>query len=433
MIYDFGILGGGPAGYSAAFEAIKLGMSVILFEKRELGGTCLNRGCVPTKFLAHMAELYHSVYNSGEYGIISEKPALDYLAVCKKKERVVSELRSGLEQSMQLGKIEVVNGFGEILDSQHITCCGNDYEVKNILIATGSVPAKPLAENALTSDEILELKILPKSMKIIGGGVIAAEFAHIFRLLGVDVTIAIRGGRILRKWDKEIAVALSQDFKKRGIKILTNQTPEQLSEKDSEIILSAAGRKPNLSGVNTSLVETDEKGGIIVNNDFRTKTKHIFAAGDVVSRSRMLAHTAMEQGKIVARIAAGGESNFPSAVVECIYTSPEAASVGFNEAEAKEKGIQFVLAKVNMRSNARTLINGIDRSFIKLLAQKSTRKIIGAQLFCDRASDMAAELALGINHDFTAEDFLKVARPHPSFCEAITDVVQTISEKLDEI
>lgn len=433
MIYDLAILGGGPAGYSAAFEAVKLGLSVILFEKRELGGTCLNRGCVPTKFLAHTAELYHQAYNSREYGIISEKPVLDYFAACEKKEEIVSELRSGLEQSMKLKKIEVVNGYAEISDSSHIICGGETYEAKNILIATGSIPAEPLAECAVTSNEVLELKSLPKSMKIIGGGVIASEFANIFSFLGVDVTIAIRGERILRKWDKEIAVALTQNFKKRGIKILTNQTPEQLSEKTADIILSAAGRKPNLCGVNTSLIETDESGGIIVDCSFRTKTENIFAAGDVISKSRMLAHTAMEQGKTVARIAAGKESGIPSAVVECIYTSPEVASVGFTEVEAKENGVQFVSAKSSMRANARTLISGLDRSFIKILADKNTKKIIGAQLFCDRASDIADELALAINHGFTTDDLLKAARPHPSFCEAITDAAEVLSEKLNEI
>lgn len=433
MIYDLAILGGGPAGYSAAFEAVKLGLSAILFEKQELGGTCLNRGCVPTKFLAHIADIYHQSYNSRDYGIISEKPVLDYFAANEKKNKIVSELRNGLEQSMKLKKIEVVNGYAEISDSSHITCGGETYEAKNILIATGSIPAEPLAEDAVTSDEILELKCLPKSMKIIGGGVIAAEFAHIFSFLGVEVTIAIRGERILRKWNKEIAVALTQNFKKRGIKILTNQIPEQLSEKTADIILSAAGRKPNLCGVNTSLIDVDEKGGIIVDCSFRTKTRNIFAAGDVVSGSHMLAHTAMEQGKTVAKIAAGKESGIPSAVVECIYTLPEVASVGFTEAEAKEKGIQSVSAKSNMRSNARTLISGADRSFIKILADKNTRKLIGAQLFCDRASDIADELALAINHGFTADDLLKAARPHPSFCEAITDAAEALSEKFNEV
>lgn len=430
MIYDLAILGGGPAGYSAAFEAAKLGQNVILFEKRELGGTCLNRGCIPTKFLAHMSGIYHSAYNSREYGVISDRPFLDYAAACEKRERIVSYLRNGLEQSIKLKKIEHINGSGSIADSRHIVCGENAYEAANILIATGAVPSEPLVDGALTSDEILELRSLPRSLKIIGGGVIAVEFAHIFNLLGVEVTIAIRGERILRKWDKEISVAITRNFKKRGINILTDQTPEQFSEKTADIIFSAMGRKPNICGVNSSLVETDKSGGIIVDGNFRTKTDNIFAVGDVISGSPMLAHTAMEQGRNAARIAAGKESTPPSAVVKCIYTSPEAASVGYTEYEAKEKGILSVSAKANMFSNARTLISGTDRSFIKILADMNTHRIIGAQLFCDRASDIADELVLAIDHVSTAEDLLKAARPHPSYCEAITDAAELLSEKL---
>ena len=433
MIYDMAIVGGGPAGYSASFEAVKHGLSVVLFEKQELGGTCLNRGCVPSKFLSHIAELYDSSCNSCEYGIISEKAFLDYFATYEKMQKVVSELRCGLEKAMQMKKIEVVHGAAEIIDSHHIWCSGGKYETKNIIIATGSVPAEPFVESALTSDELLTLKRLPKSLKIIGGGVIAAEFAHIFSLLGVEVTVAIRGERILRKWDKEIAIAMTQNFKKRGIKILLNQTPVQLSEKSADIILSAIGRVPDLCGVNDLLLERDRMGGIIVDSNFRTKTGNVYAVGDVISGSPMLAHTAMEQGKSVARMIAGKRPEKPSAVAECIYTAPEAASVGMTEAEAKKKGIEYISAKSNMRSNARTVISGEDRSFIKILAEKNAGHIIGAQLFCRCASDIVDEIALAINHGFTAADLLKTARPHPSYCEAVTDAAEVLLEKLNGI
>lgn len=430
MAYDLAIIGGGPAGYSAAFEATRLGLRAILFEERELGGTCLNRGCVPTKFLAHVAELFDSPSQGKNYGIHAEKPILDFLAAKDREREIVSELREGLGKSLRQKKIEVRYGKATIEGKNCVICNGERCDAKNLFIATGSTPARPFAVDALTSDEALALPSVPRSLKIIGGGAIAVEFAHIFSLLGTDVTVAIRGARILQKWDKEIAVALTQNFKKRGIKILANCSQDQLCDKTSDVMLSAIGRMPNLGGVDLSFVDLDENGAIKVDGEFRTRTPNVFAAGDVISGSPMLAHTAMEQGRAVARIVAGEEAPTPSAVVSCLYTSPEAASVGMTEAGAKEAGIPYVLAKQNMRSNARTLIDGEDRGFVKLLADRDSGKLIGAQLFCGRASDIADELALAMNHGFTAKDLLFAARPHPSYCEAITEAAESLLEKL---
>lgn len=433
MMYNLAIVGGGPAGYSAAFEAIRLGMSVILFEERELGGTCLNRGCVPTKFLAYVSETYGHWLANSEMGIFVENLKLDYATASQKKSNIVSELRSGLEQLMIQKKITIISKTAQIIDSRHILCENAVYETENILIATGSVPSKPIVEGALTTDELLELNYIPQSIKIIGGGVSAVEFAHIFNLLGSEVNIYIRGERILRKWDKEIAVSLTHSFKKRGIKIHAKSSTEQMRKKnDTEIILSAVGRTANLNGIQLSLIDQDESGAIVVSELFQTKTSNVYAAGDVISNSPMLAHTAMEQGKMVAQIIAGRHKNKPSAVVQCIYVKPEIASVGMTEMEAKKYGIKLISAKQNLKSNARTLISQSGRSFIKILADSYTHQIIGAQLMCERASDIVDELALAINNNLKIEDLYKNARPHPSYCEALTDVAERLLDKINE-
>ena len=216
MKYDLAVMGGGPAGYSAALRGVSLGLSVILFEKEQLGGTCLNRGCVPTKFLAHVGEIYAQSRNSTGLGVITDDVRLDYGIVKKKKEQVVAELRSGLESLLMQQKIAIVNGTAQMLDCQHIVCGNVVYETENILIATGSVAAQPPFEGTKNSDEILQMEKIPKSVRIIGGGVIAVEFAHILNLMGTEVIISIRGERILRSWDKEIAVSLTQNLKRRG-------------------------------------------------------------------------------------------------------------------------------------------------------------------------------------------------------------------------
>lgn len=432
-MYDLAIIGGGPAGYSAALEGVKLGLSIVLFEESQLGGTCLNRGCVPTKFLAHIGEVYARSKNSEDYGIVCENVNLDYEKVYEKKEQVVSQLRDDLEKLLLNNKITIVIGSAQMLDCQNIKCDNTIYQAKNILIATGSNSQKPFVEGAITSDQLLKLKEVPKSIKIIGGGVVAVEFAHIFNLLSSEVILSIRGERILRKWDKEIAIGLTQNLKKRGIVIRTKCSIEQMQQKETEIILSAVGRVPNLKGIELSLVELDKSGAIIVSEHFQTKVPNVYAVGDVISNSPMLAHTAMEQGKIVANIIAGKPEKQEASIINCIYTEPEIASVGLTESQAKEKGIAIISAKQNLRSNARTLISSNARNFIKIIADAQSYQILGAQLMCERASDIVAELALAIDNKMTIDEINKSVRPHPSFCEAVTDVVEALLEKIHEI
>lgn len=431
MKYDLAIIGGGPAGYTAAFEAIEKGLNVILFEHGFIGGTCLNRGCIPTKFLAHVAEYNSQAEEMSSYGITVGTKIIDSKVMYRKKTEIIEQLRTGLLQRILQKKIVVVSKNACIVEQGTILAGNESYHTNNILIATGAVSAEPVVDNAITTDEILGMDYIPKSLKIIGGGVIAVELAHIYNSLGTDVTICIRGDRILRKFDKEISASLSQSFKKRGITILKNCKPEVMKENNAEVILSATGRIPNVQNVFSEKLGIKINDGIVTDSEGKTNINGIYAAGDVVSNSPQLAHVAMEQGRRAVRAIVGEKSVSQPAIVNCIYTKPEIATVGLSEAEAKEQGKTIVTGKQIMSTNARTLIATKERGFIKIIADVNTKTIIGAQLMCERASDIVAELALAINSRLTVDELLYSVRPHPSYCEAVTDAALALKGKLE--
>ena len=423
-MYKIAIIGGGPAGYSAAFEAVRYGFSVLLFEMDELGGTCLNRGCVPTKYLSHVAELYSNINESKRYGIGVEPTGLDYEKTVAESENIVSKLREDLTNNLLQSKITIVKGKAKLLDETHISCNDEVFEAEYIIIATGSKNMdKPFAD-CINTDELLSLKHFPDKLIILGGGVSAVEFADIFSSLGTQVDIYIRGKRILRKWSKEIAASISSVLKKNGVKIHTEADFADI-DKTSATVLSVLGRKPNLEGVDEGLVSIADDGGIVVDEYYRTKTKNIFAVGDVTENSTQLAHVAMEEAKQVVRFIAG-ETTKKSAVVQCIYTMPEVAVVGLSESEAKEAGIDYISAKQTLYSNARTVIGSTDRGFIKIIADNNTKKILGAELMCERASDMVGELALAINSGIKVSELEGSTRAHPTFYEAVTEALSKL-------
>lgn len=423
-MYKIAIIGGGPAGYSAAFEAVRYGFSVLLFEMDELGGTCLNRGCVPTKYLSHVAELYSNINESKRYGIGVEPTGLDYEKTVAESENIVSKLREDLTNNLLQSEITIVKGKAKLLDETHISCNGEVFEAEHIIIATGSKNTDKPFVHCINTDELLSLKHLPDKLIILGGGVSAVEFADIFSRLGVRIDIYIRGKRILRKWSKEIAASISSVLKKNGVKIYTEADFADI-DKSSSTVLSVLGRKPNLEGIDEGLVSIADDGGIVVDEYYRSKTKNIFAVGDVTENSAQLAHVAMEEAKQVVRFIAG-ETIQKSAVVQCIYTMPEVAVAGLSESEAKEAGIDYISAKQTMYSNARTVIGSTDRGFIKIIADKNTEKIIGAELMCERASDIVGELTLAINSGVTVSELEGSTRAHPTFYEAVTEALSKL-------
>lgn len=430
MKFDLAILGGGPAGYSAAFEAVRYNMSVILFERDAMGGTCLNRGCVPTKYLSHMARKYHEFRICENDGLSFQSLMLEFDKTRIRMGGIISSLRSGLEDKLNKDGINVISGDAEIMDRNLVICNGCKYEAKNILIATGSAPIAPVVPGAITSDDILEIDKIPNRLHIIGGGTTAIEFAEIFRMLGSDVEVSIRADRILRKWDKEIAAGVVQSMKKKGIRINKNFDFSVFDAPPNEVVLSAVGRKAVLPKNQNNFYEVGKTGGIVVDENGGTKTDNIFAAGDVIEGSTQLAHIAMEQGRRVVQFIAGEKKRKSFAVIQCIYLDQEIASVGLTEAKAGERGIEIISAKQTMFSNARTMISTQERGFIKILAEKQSGKVVGAQLMCERAGDIASELALAIVHGITVSEMLCSVRPHPSYSEAVTDTLRSLEEKM---
>lgn len=431
MTFDVAILGGGPAGYSAAFEAVRHNMSVVLFERDAMGGTCLNRGCVPTKYLSHVARKYYELRTSETDGLSSQSLTLEFDKTQIRMKSIISSLRNGLEDQLNKSGINIISGYAEIVGGSLVVCNGFEYRAKNILIATGSAPVAPIVPNSITSNDILKLYKIPERLHIIGGGTVAVEFAEIFQMLGSDVAVSIRADRILRKWDKEIAVGVAHSMKKKGIHINKNSDFSAFDALPDEVILSAVGRTAVLPKTHSSLYEIGKTGGIVVDENGQTKTEGIFAAGDVIEGSAQLAHIAMEQGRRVVRFIAGEKVEKYFSVIQCIYLDQEIASVGLTETEAQEKGIEIVLAKQTMFSNARTMISTQERGFIKILAEKQSGKVVGAQLMCERAGDIVPELALAIDNGITVNKMLCSVRPHPSYSEAVTDTLRSLQEKLN--
>jgi dihydrolipoamide dehydrogenase len=430
MKYDLAIIGAGSAGYSAAIKAATLGMKAVIIERELLGGTCVNRGCVPTKFLAHTADLYKQIRTSEKYGITVVDALIDYAVVQERKYEVVDRLRTSLETLLKKKKIEIVKGNAFITNTKIIKVDEATIDANNILICTGSKTAPAVIGGAITSDDALNLKYIPETLNIIGGGIIAVEFAHIFNALGSKVTMCLRSERILRRWDKEISQSLTLSFKKRGIDILPNLTTDAMTEIPSSITISVTGRVPDFTGLFDKELGIEVTDGIIADEYGRTSVSSIYAAGDVTNGSVRLASVAMLQGERAVEHISGTEvGDFP-AVVKWIGTSPEVATVGFTEVEGKMNGLNVVTGKYPMGANARTMISTDERGFVKLVVNAENQRIIGAQMMCERAGDISNELALAINSNLVISDVAKSLRTHPSFAEGFTEAAKNLMEKM---
>ena len=453
-MYDFDLIvvGGGPGGYEAALHAAKLGLRTALIEKDFVGGTCLNRGCIPTKALLHASSVYEEAKNGAALGISCE-PAIDLNAVYAYKQQVVEKLRGGVEGLLKSTKVAVIKGLGT-LTAPHTVAVGDAaYTAENILLATGSVPARPPIPGldlpgVLTSDELLSGVEPFQSIVIIGGGVIGMEFATFFNDLGVDVTVVEGLDRLLPLLDKELGQNLAMIMKKRGVKIATGAMVKSVTKTENglsvnfeskgapasaeaEVVLCAIGRRPYTDGLFGEGVSLEMEGRRIkVNEKFETSMKGVYAIGDVSAKIQ-LAHVATAQGLYAVNEIAGKTNDVDLSIVpSCVYTRPEIASVGMTEQEAKDAEIPVKVGKVTMFSNGRTVIVNGDRGFMKVLAHAETRRILGVQMMGVNVSDMIGELGLAIANGLTPEDLLKAMRPHPTFEEALTDALKDLVAKL---
>jgi dihydrolipoamide dehydrogenase len=446
--YNLAVIGGGPGGYEAAIRASQLGMKVVLIEEKDMGGTCLNRGCIPVKALLHAAEMYHTVRSCSEFGINASDVGFDYGKIISRRDAIVRRLRSGVEFLLKSYGVATIKGRAKIKDANTIEVeskeSGNvTVKASKIIIATGSRPARPPVtgidgKNVLDSDGVLDMSACPEKIVIIGGGVIGIEFATIFNMLGKSVTVIELADSILPGIDTEVTDLLSRLLRKRGIEIYTSARVKSVNNErgatcvfehggkeltaEGDIVLVATGRAPNSDGIGleNAGIET-KKGFIVVNEYLETSVKGIYAIGDVTGKA-LLAHVASAQGLVAAANAAGqGKKISYSVVPSCIYTTPEIAAVGLTEKEALEKGFDIEVGRFPSAFNGKSVIMGEEKGFAKIITDKVTGEILGAHVIALRATDMIAEVCVAMKLESTITELADTIHPHPTISEMIME------------
>lgn len=452
--YDLLVIGAGPGGYVAAIKAARLGKKVALVEEREIGGTCLNRGCIPTKTLLHASHLYRELSLCGEFGITVEKMGIDTKTVHDRKDAVTKQLREGIERLLQANDVTILRGHATLLPGLSAKIEDKTVRAGKILIATGSVPIRiPIPGSDLpgivTSDEMLAgVGDESSRLVIVGGGVIGVEFATLHNAFGRKVTVIEAMDRLLPTMDKELSQALGMILKRRGVQIYTGAKVESFTRNDDglvcrltvkgeervetcDAVLLSVGRRPNTEGLfDPSLGLELPDGAIAVDGNFQTVLPGVYAVGDVIEGSIRLAHAASAQGTNAVSAMFGGKTSVDTRFTPlCVYTDPEIASVGITEAEAKKNGTPVKMGKFLMSANGKNIIEMADRGFVKLLFHAENDRLVGAQLMCPRATDMIGELSTALVNGLTAEELCRVVRAHPTFGEAVTEAAEDANDR----
>ena len=459
MDYQLIVIGAGPGGYTAALRAAALGLHTAVVECREVGGTCLNRGCIPTKTLLHASQVYRDAVDGASMGVHAAGATFDMGEIFAYKRGVSEKLRSGIHGLLKSAKVDLIEGVGRIAAPGEVDVTAADgtvnrYTTERILIATGSVNVRPPIPGldlpgVMTSDELLEgCDRLYDSLIIIGGGVIGVEFATFYRNLGCAVTLVEGMDRLLPNMDRELGQNLQQIMKKQGVEVLTGAMVQSLEETENglavhvvqkgaektvagEKVLCAIGRRAYWDGVFADGLTPEVRGkSLQVDENFQTSIPGVYAIGDA-SSAVQLAHVAAAQGTACVERMCGVQDHIDLNVIpSCIYSAPEIAVVGITEAEAKEQGIPAVAGKCTMFGNARTVIEDPGRCFMKIVAHAETHEILGASLMCQHASDMISQISAAMVNHQTAEELRRVMRPHPSFEEAMTEALDALAAKL---
>jgi dihydrolipoamide dehydrogenase len=429
-MYDLSIIGAGWAGLNAALAAKELGLKVCLIERAQLGGTCLNLGCIPTKTLIQSAKVFALSKKSDTFGIEIANSKIDFHKVQERKDRVIQQLRSGLESILK--NIDLLNQDAKILSHSELEVQGKLIETKSILIATGSQPAelngfKFDSKRIISSDDILNLKEIPNSLLIIGGGVIGCEFATLFSTLGTQVTIAEKMPQLIPGEDKEIAKKIETIFKKKGIKVNTDTDAATLDLKSYELILVCVGRMVKTAGLGIEKlgIKTD-KGKIVVDDYLKTNIENIYAAGDCTGKI-MLAHFASYQGIMAAKniaCPANPQKVNHTAVPNCIFTDPEIASVGQKEADAKSKGLDIKISKFDFLGSGVARILDERDGFIKIISDQKTGEILGGSIIGPRATELIAILTLAVSARLDISGIRNTIFAHPTLSESIGEALK---------
>ncbi|MDU4861894.1 MAG: dihydrolipoyl dehydrogenase [Terrisporobacter othiniensis] len=447
------VVGGGPGGYVAALKAAMLGAEVTVIEKSRLGGTCLNVGCIPTKALLASSDVLRTVKEAKSFGINVEgevKP--DFQAIVARKQKITDELVAGIQFLFDKRGVKKIDGFGKLIDKNTIEVTKDDGSVEEvkadkIILANGSIPTvfpfMPYnGKNVITSDEVLSLEKLPKSMVIIGGGVIGSEIGQFYSSLGTKVTIIEVLPQILGRMDSDGAKALARQFKKDKIKVMCNVATDSFEVSDdivklnlnngksleAEVVLLCTGRKPNLanSGVAEAGVKMTDRGFIEVNEYMETNLEGVYAIGDIIPGA-MLAHVASTEGMVAAEnaVKGNGETVNYKSIPSCVYTEPEVAGVGKTEDELKAEGVEYHVGKFDFRGLGKAKAIGKIQGFIKILVDKDD-VIIGATLVGPHCTDLLTELSLAVGLGLKAKDVGKVIHAHPSLSEGIMEALHDV-------
>ncbi|MDD5686734.1 MAG: dihydrolipoyl dehydrogenase [Elusimicrobia bacterium] len=448
MDYDIIVIGSGPGGYVAAIRAAQLGAKVAVVDKGEVGGVCLNCGCIPTKTLIATAELFSKIKNSKEFGINIENPKVDFPAVIDRKEKIIKKLQGGISSLFRSHKIEFIKGEAKITGQNKVEVNGKTIESSKIIIATGSSPMVlpglvPDGKTILTSTDILINREIPQSLVIIGGGVIGIEFASLFNSLGVKVTIVEMLPRILINEDEEISTTMTRILAGKGVEIKTNSKVLKVegnkleiesagvkSEINADKVLLCIGRKPNTAGLGLEKINIEvEKGFIKVNSRMETSAKNVYAVGDAAGKY-LLAYTASAEGIVAAENATGKESEIDYRVIpSCIFSSPEIGSVGLTEAEAKKRGYLVKVGKFPLMASGRAVILNETKGLVKVIVDEKTDKILGVHIIGNEATELIHLPAMAIKLESTTKEFERICFGHPSLSETILEAVHDVHKQ----
>ncbi len=469
--FDLAIIGGGPGGYTAAGEAAKAGLKTALIESRELGGTCLHRGCIPTKTLMHSSEIIQAI-NRGIPGMLIRvggqsipyddfKADIDMKELQKQRKEVSDILTDSIRQSLLKGGVELINGLASVVSPHEIeiTFSGQDSQeapllisADTIILATGSKPGTlPIPgielDGVMNSDQIIVNEERPPRLIIIGGGVIGIEFATIYLGLGSHVTILESAPKLLGAVDKEFSQSIRAILKKRGASIHTGALVKSFEEtgegtllcryiekdqektEEADLILVAAGRVPQTEHLFSNGFSVEMNGKFIaVNENLQTSCPSIYAIGDVTGGVQLAHAASAEARNVVDTILGRAPEENLKVVPVCVYTDPEIAYAGMTLEEAKAEGIRAVSRKYPMLANGRSVLSQQERGFIKVVAEKDTGRILGAQLMCARATDLISEFAEAVANRLTVKQMADVVHPHPTFSEGIVEVLRLFED-----